>query len=181
MVMITLALLIVVNGLLAWQNVALKEQLTVAGRGEAAHSIAAGDRLDGLEVLTPSGVRRSVFLAPGPGPILLLVFTTSCPHCENTLPVWNRLVRLFTEEGIEVLGVSLDDTDRTAAYTASHEIRFPVASVLDREYIAAHGIDGVPATILADPGGTVIGAWPGEITPEVFSGIARWAVAGGRE
>jgi peroxiredoxin len=169
----TLAALIVVNGLLAWENIGLKSELALAGEGGAARSLARGGQLRLLEIVAPRSGRRTLFSDTGANPILLLIFDTSCPHCENTLPQWSRLAALCADRGVEVLGASLDDTLRIAAYAVRHDVRFAVATVPDAGYFAAHGIDGVPVTILADGDGTVLDLWPGGITEGDLPGIER--------
>jgi peroxiredoxin len=170
---ITIAALVVVSGFLAQENIALKGRLASFGGDEGGNEIRAGDRLRPLSLLSSSGDQRVLFSGPDSNAFLLFIFDTSCPHCENSLPVWNQVAGLWPVQGIEILGISLDDTGRTRIYLDRHDIRFPVASILDEDYIERHGIHGVPATVLVTGGATVARAWSGEITPEVFEEIVR--------
>jgi peroxiredoxin len=105
--------------------------------------------------------------------MLLFFLSTSCPHCENTALVWNRLAGMTDRRRIEVLGISLDDPGQTRDFVERHGLRFPVASIVDADYPNEHGINGVPTTILVDAGAVVMEVWPGEINPEAFLDIAR--------
>lgn len=174
---LTLAALIVVSGFLARENVRLKETLALAGREDGRKDVGAGDRLLPLGLISQNGDRRVLFAEPGSTPALLLFFNTSCPHCENNLVNWNQFAELWADRRLEILGISLDDTGRTREYLARHTVRFPVASILEDAYIRRQGINGVPTTILVDTGATVVKAWPGVITPDLFLEIAREAAS----
>jgi peroxiredoxin len=166
-------IMLIVSGLLAWENITLKGTFATAGRGTDRAEIEPGDRLRAMDVVSESGVRRTLFREGASSPMLLLIFNTSCPHCENSVSAWNQLAGLGDGNRFEILGVSMDDTSRSRDYIARNDVRFPVASIADVEYMREHRINGVPTTILVGPDATVMQVWPGEITPGVFLDIAR--------
>lgn len=172
---VVLTALLVVSGLLSWENLTLKSRLAAAGGETFAREIGPGDRLRPMEVVSLSGARRTLFTGDGSAPALLLFFSTSCPHCENAAGGWNRLAAVAGRRRIEVLGISLDDAGPSGEFVERHRLRFPVTMLVDAGYPDEHRIYGVPVAILADTGGLVLGVWPGEVAPEAFVDIANRA------
>jgi peroxiredoxin len=170
-------LLVIASGLLSWENLTLKARLAKAGEEVLTGEIEPGDRLRPMGVVSVSGMRRTLFTEGGSTPMLLFFLSTSCPHCENTALVWNRLAGMTDRRRIEVLGISLDDPGPTRDFVERHGLRFPVSSIADADYPNEHGINGVPTTILVDAGAVVMKVWPGEIDPEAFLDIARNAAS----
>jgi peroxiredoxin len=174
---IVFTLLVIASGLLSWENLTLKARLAKAGEEVLAREIEPGDRLRPMDLVSVSGVRRSLFTEGTATPMLLFFFSTSCPHCENAAGVWSRLAGMTDRRRIEVLGISLDDPGPTRDFIERHGLRFPVSSIVNADYPNENGINGVPTTILVDAGAVVVNVWPGEIIPEVFLDIARRAAS----
>lgn len=142
--------------LLAVQNRGLKEDLSACRASHALPSdtLARGEVLDPVPVFDPDG--KKTLLEFDSGTHVLLVYSSTCPACEETLPVWNA----WLDEG--AFGRATPRavrTDPPSAESPSAQspaaLRLPVhlvdrsgANPLRRVYL-------VPCTLVVGPGGTV--------------------------
>lgn len=89
---------------------------------------------------------------------VLLVFTTTCGYCLQTIPHWKRLTAELERNapgGVRVYGVSLDAVDETRSYVAEHGLPYPVVALSDSTVIRLYRLYGVPMTLVIGPGGVV--------------------------
>jgi hypothetical protein len=102
---ISLALAVLVV-LLVLQNRDLKDKLRSAATAGPQGGLSAGETLPSFQLVDGSGAPVQVSVGDGRRR-LLLVFTSTCSHCEDAMPIWRDLVR---EKGsaTEVLGVQID-------------------------------------------------------------------------
>jgi len=126
-------------------------------------ALASGDRLSPLTVLDDSGAAREIRFEGRPRTVLLL-FTSDCPACRETLPLWTDLFSTAPPPPTRVVGIQLDD--RRQGSEAGSALPFEVYGYERR----ASGdplsrIPGVPALVLVDDRGVVLRSWfgvPGE-------------------
>lgn len=117
---------------------------------------------------------------------LLLVFTTTCPYCEASVPAWNDLARRVTPEGAVVLGISLDSLDQTRRYAEQHGLQYPVIQFPSEAYRRMYRANSVPITMVIDGGGHVIYARTGVVETDAAKdsilAAVRWrpSEGGGR-
>lgn len=84
---------------------------------------------------------------------VLLVYNTSCPYCEATIPAWQRLsARLDDEPGVEIYGLSLDPGDTTRSYSDAHELRYPSVLLSDERMVSMYRASVVPQTLVVHDG-----------------------------
>lgn len=111
---VALAASLVVIVVLAKQNRELKR-----GSGPDPQTIIkAGDYfwLDGLMPVT-----NEVRLDSTSPKLLIFVFTTRCPYCKETLPLWKSLSdSAFQKKSFPVLGICLDPLEETRNYTSQN-------------------------------------------------------------
>ena len=93
-------------------------------------------------------------------PVLLAFFKSTCPVCQMTLPVLERIHRGRTPGSLEVWGISQDDAETTQEFAAEFGTSFGM--LLDTEesgYPAsnAYGISHVPSLFLVERDGSI--AW----------------------
>lgn len=101
----------------------------LTARGGAASgppSPAAGFDFGSVEVLADDGIPQP--LAAGE-PVLVLVFHSSCGHCEVLAPDWAEWMRARSPE-LEVVAVSQEPLESAREYAARHGWSVPVRSVL---------------------------------------------------
>ncbi len=95
------------------------------------------------------------------GPALIVFFKVSCPVCQLTLPI---LERLKSNGRIRIVAVSQDDAKATAAFHRSFGVTLETR--LDEKangYPASNGfgIRQVPSAFQVEPGGAISHAWEG--------------------
>lgn len=97
----------------------------VTAAGSAA-ALESGARLPSFSARTLDG--KPVTPGALKGKVVLVDFWASwCEPCKEELPVLERLYRAHKEEGLVVLGVSVDrDTDNMRAFLRKHPVSFPI-------------------------------------------------------
>jgi len=93
---------------------------------------------------------------------LLLVFSTTCPHCEANIPRW-RSVNEKLDGRCFVIAISIHDVGRTIEYVTKREFPFYSVSLDDSAFYQRYRIRGVPVTILIAGDATVEGVWKGRL------------------
>lgn len=124
-----------------------------------------------LELAALDG-RRVVIGEPSPGSReVLFVYDTSCGFCRATLPAWNDIAEEAASQGFSVYGLSLDELDGAAKYSAEHDLRF-LTLLLDSDRIKALlRAQAVPQTIVVDANGLVVLARPGVLSEAATDSI----------
>lgn len=116
---------------------------------------------------------------------LLFVFTTTCPFCRATLPVWAALTDSIASShgaGVEVIGIALDSASAAASYAAEHQLPFPVLTFPDRKTAQLYRARAVPQTVVLNQWGEVLFAHKGAALARACPGlgISRSAGCSGR-
>ncbi len=160
--------------LLAALYLILAERVLPAVRGEPAR-VAEGERLPGELVFEPLDVPVAGTRSPGTirlpaeRPVLLLVFSSTCPACYANLPAWGRV--LDAADGTLVLAVGLERQRLAAAAYARGNL--PVARAVvpkqPRRFAGVLGVDIVPFTALVDARGVVRFAHRGRLDAKAVS------------
>jgi peroxiredoxin len=97
---------------------------------------------------------------------LFFVFSTTCPHCFNSLAEVQQLADGIAEnEHVVFMGISLDDHPQTLHYFMENKLRYPVIST-DQDFVGKYRAFSVPILILVDGNGMIEQTWIGELSPE---------------
>jgi peroxiredoxin len=94
------------------------------------------------------GERRSLRENLKLGPTMVVFFKISCPTCQLTLPILQRMTGQ-----VRVLGVSQDDADATREFLEYFKVTFPVLidPAADRYAVSdAYRLENVPSTFLIE-------------------------------
>jgi peroxiredoxin len=88
--------------------------------------------------------------------ILLNVWATWCGPCQSEIPELIEAYNKYKDQGVVVVGVSLDDTAETLrAYAPTKQMNYPILLMRD-EFDEAYGpIFGVPITFFIGRDGTI--------------------------
>ena len=100
-----------------------------------------------------SGVTETLGDISGLGPSLLAFFKRSCATSRLTLPFIERLHQHYP--GLQVLGISQDDAEDTAAFVQQTGVTFPVVRDGDWKVSTAYELFTVPSVFLLEKGGSV--------------------------
>jgi peroxiredoxin len=115
---------------------------------------------------------------------IIFVFTTSCPFCTQNISAWRQIEEKGLNEGIPVIGISLDGRDKTFEYAKLHSLTYPIFFPGEaKSFERRNRIKGVPRTIFRGPNGKVEKIWNGRLSEsdveEVRDSISRYkSVAG---
>ena len=143
---------------LALTTVLVKER--TAGSGAAAVSAASTGDKEWVDFTLPDAGGREVSLGPfiGKKPVLLVFWATWCPHCNESVPVINRMhTEPPTSETLTILALDfMESREKVSAFIASKKVAFPV--LLDRSGSVArkYRVVGIPTYILIGRDGRVV-------------------------
>lgn len=171
---IALAVLVV---MLAKENRDLKQQMADLAKGPPLpeYAIKLGDSLEPFTVMDDGGGEYTIEYGGEWERTLLLIFSSQCPACEQTLPIWSEMVsgEIAQIPGVQIAGIQLDRLQQGGAESPLmvDAYSFPIYSIdlAANEFLKK--IPFIPATIVVDAEGVVLNAWyeiPGdEIREEI--------------
>ncbi len=101
---------------------------------------------------------RTVALSDYRGNFVLLNFTTTwCPYCKKILPFIKELHDKYTEKGLVIFAVDIQESSRKVrSHAEKNDI--PYAVLLDEkaDVAVSYGVKGVPMLVLIDKKGNII-------------------------
>ena len=91
-------------------------------------------------------------------------WATWCPPCRMAIPGLNELYRKYKDQGVSVVGISVDENPKALA-GFDKEVHIDYASLLTSEQAekAFGGIVGLPTTFVLDRSGKVYKSYVGEV------------------
>ena len=107
---------------------------------------------------------RDVVVSELDGPVLLTFWASWCSSCKDDMPQLRRLQRTWSEAGVQVVGVVIDDRHADAVATAA-EYAHNYPSLFDGDDVAAraYSVSGTPETFLIDADGAIAAKWIGPL------------------
>ncbi len=119
-------------------------------------TLTLGTKVPPLHIQTLDGRPETITYTT---PIVMYVFTPSCPWCQRNL---NNVKQLARQRGTSYrfIGISLDRKGLDA-YIRDNALPFPVFVAPDQETQTAFRLGRVPQTIVISEIGTVLGDWRG--------------------
>jgi len=147
-------LLLIVAGLFVWQLVGK----TTSGSGGAPD----------FSLVNQSG--EKIQLSDYRGDVVILDFwATWCPPCKAEIPDFVDLHEKYKDEGLTIIGVSLDQTgwSDVRPFLKNYNVEYPVV-LGTRELVEKYGnIRSIPTTFVIDPDGKIqkkyVGYKPGSV------------------
>jgi thiol-disulfide isomerase/thioredoxin len=135
---------------------AIPEEQPAAGGG------SFGDLMD---------ARRAAGYAE-PRLIIVDLFATWCPPCQQETPTLRSLDRAYREEGLLIIGVSVQELRETVrGYAERYNLEYPILLDEGGALFRAALAGGLPTKILLDAEGRVLQVLPRPLTPEDGPGL----------
>lgn len=100
--------------------------------------------------------------------VLLNIWATWCPPCEEETPALNDLYEKYRDQGVEFLGISIDEQGRSVVkpFVEKYDVSYPI-TIDDGSIMEKYGPTmGVPTTYLLDKEGNLRYFATGAITKE---------------
>ena len=118
---------------------------------------------------------RTVSLASLQGKVLLLSFWASwCLECRPEMPMFERLHRAFSAQGLAVVGINAREGASTIrAYSKELNLTFPLIQDPSGKINSAYGVVGLPTTFLIGRDGRAVAL---AIGPREWNGKAARAL-----
>ena len=105
------------------------------------------------------------------GKVLLINFwATWCGPCREEIPSLIKLRDDHKDEGFEVIGISMDEGNRTliSRFSEKLAITYPIAMGTPKVARSFGGIIGIPQSFLVDRQGKIVKSYAGLIEHDVF-------------
>ena len=123
--------------------------------------------LDGREIILSKTIGKAV---------LLDFWATWCGPCRESIPHLVKLYNTYQAQGFEIIGLSLDKTDKDVVrnFVQSMDVPYPIAIAPD-SVLRDYGVHGIPTTILIDREGKIrekIVGFNADIAHKVESNVA---------
>lgn len=108
--------------------------------------------------------------------VVLNVWATWCAPCIREMPALDRLARTLGDQGVRVVGASVDRgsaAPQVRRFIEEHDISFLILLDPDQSIMSRFRTLGVPETFLIGPDGVIAHRWIGEFDPMVPSELER--------
>jgi thiol-disulfide isomerase/thioredoxin len=96
--------------------------------------------------------------------VLVQYWATWCPHCQADQAAVDRIARSFGSQGVAVLAVDVDESDKVVKkYLSSNPRQVPIILEKDSNLGSLTTVKGYPTYIVIDPNGRVVARASGEV------------------
>jgi peroxiredoxin len=119
---------------------------------------------------------KPVSLADFHGKVVVLDFwATWCPPCRREIPDFIDLQKEYGPQGVQVVGIALDEPDKVQAFARQNGMNYPVLLGSDEISLRYGGIEGIPTTFIIDKSGKIVNRFEGFRPRNVFeTEIKKW-------
>lgn len=112
------------------------------------------------------------------GKVLLVNFWAPwCPPCRKEIPGFIRLQERLGGQGLQFVGVALDEADKVQAYAGQMGINYPLllggAEGLLLSQAAGNRLGGLPYSVLFDRRGNPVATLTGEVSEARLEALVR--------
>ncbi len=123
---------------------------------------------------------KDISLSDYQGKVVILDFwATWCPPCKAEIPGFIELYSQYKDQGLEIIGVSLDQGDLSVvpAFVKSYNVNYPIVYYRDQvvnDYgRAIGGIRSIPTTFVIDRDGNIVDHLIGYKPKEFFEELIK--------
>ena len=128
-----------------------------------------GERARNFDLKDANG--KAIRLSDYEGKVVVLDFwATWCPPCRKEIPGFVALQTKYADQGVVVIGVSLDDSwAPVRSFMGEYKINYPIVLDTRQELPGLYGgIRGIPTTFVIDREGVIRTKHEGYGPPELF-------------
>jgi peroxiredoxin len=102
---------------------------------------------------------------PTPRIVLVDLFATWCPPCQQETPVLRELAATYADRGLQVIGISVGELPATvAAYAERYQLGYLLLVDASSQLFRAAGARGIPTKLILDAEGRVLRVVTGPLT-----------------
>ncbi|MCU1253737.1 MAG: hypothetical protein JWM83_36 [Candidatus Angelobacter sp.] len=168
--------LLAANFALIHQNQQLKAQLSLP---PPALEAAAGTQMPDLRGFDPDGKPVEVLYGKDPRKVLVLVFSPTCPFCDQNWPKWEQVISSLDRSVVRPVGVDVTSTAK-APFLSQHQLTgLPVFEKVEPRVMLNYRFQLTPQTILIDSAGKVEKVWTGVLNDSGVSDL-KWRLGDGK-
>lgn len=136
--------------------------------------LGIGDAAPAIELLDPEG--QTVSVLPRPGRRVLINFWASwCPPCIKEMPLLNDFAAQHIDQGIDVIGIALEDAGPVRIFLAQHPVAYPIViaevGLVDLSTRLGNARGVLPYSVLIDARGRIEKMKLGEFSADE---LASW-------
>jgi peroxiredoxin len=162
--------LLAVNIALIHQNSQLKAQLS---QPPPALELTTGTQMPDLRGFDPDGKPVEVLYGKDPRKVLVLVFSPTCPFCEQNWPKWEQVISSLDRSVVRPVGVDVTSTSQ-APFLSQHQLTgLPIFERVEPRVMLNYRFQLTPQTILLDPAGKVEKVWTGVMTDSAVADLKQ--------
>jgi peroxiredoxin len=163
-------LLLAANIELMHQNSELKSRLSQAPPTLEA---ASGSQMPDLHGFDLKGKPIQVDYGKDPRKVLLLVFSPTCPYCDENWPKWQQVISSINRSAIRPVAVDVTSTASTT-FVSQHQLEeLPVFLKVDPHAMVSYRLQLTPQTILVDTAGKVEKVWTGVLNDSAVAELRQ--------
>ena len=120
-------------------------------------ALPAGKKAPDFSLTAVDGQKISLQEALQQGPAIAAFFKVSCPVCQYSFPLFERLHKAYGSQKIAMVAISQDDAKNTAAFLKEYGVTFPALIDDPAGYVAsnAYGLTNVPTWFLIGQNGEI--------------------------
>lgn len=98
-----------------------------------------------------------------------------CPPCRKEIPGFIRLQGRLGAQGLQIVGVALDEADKVQAYVDETGMDYPILlggmRAVELGQAAGNRLGGLPYSVVFDRRGNAVATLVGEVSEERLEGI----------
>ena len=112
-------------------------------------------------------------------PMIINFWASWCPPCRQESPGFERVWRKYQDQGIQLVGVDIQDTEEEAlAYVREFGLTFPNGRDTDGKITIEYGVIGLPVTFFISADGVVEGRWVGALPEDRLESWTQALISG---
>lgn len=163
-------LLLAINIALILQNSRLKAQLSLPPPTLEA---ATGAQMPDLRGFDLAGKPVQVLYGKDQRKVLLLVYSPTCPFCDENWPRWQQLISSLNRSTVRPVAVDVTSTT-SANFVSQHQLaELPVFQKVDPRDVVNYRFQLTPQTILLDHEGRVEKVWTGVLNDSAVAELKQ--------